>query len=1294
MSRPCLILVLGFGPYSLMFGCWNVRGLNNGVRQRDVRDFVKANKLHLVSLVETKVQEVNADRIMSKCTRHWQRIDNYSHATNGRIWLLWDSLELNVQPLSISKQAIHVTVSCRDWTSDAIVSVVYGSNVRVEREDLWRELLAIAHNHNLPWMVSIEVTRLRTQMDQLEALIINNGDNANLHEELRLTRISLTRVLAIEEAELQQKSRVKWLNLGDKINEFFHQAIASRRHINRIDSILNQDGVLVSDTNQIPTIAVNFFSTLLSRVNCPPTMIEEDCFGSHLNQHELQALTAPFSSECYDSKGRKWQSTNIEIQRLAIRSISAFIDYISSDASQHLLLKDSIADMLVALEGILQSRNEAVLGMAANVTLKLVNILGNSMLRYPVLELVHPLSSSLSLRQSTSAVSCAIALNQILSKLPPSNIKRQKEVWKILKETNTLDNIVGVLQDFVIGTKPVKYFQEMASLLRTILWRWPPSRYPVWSNAKLMEQLGAICAKPDSSFEVSILQLYSALALCGNGAMKLLENGESLLPIIVRCMGSSQPHSVRMEGFKLAQYLAISEQGCLRMMRSCCEPIIRAILNAMGEWSLRSGKFASDQVSLLVEACRLALITRWAGDHHGYFWKLGVDRVLLDLLPNNFHKNKQSQHFLSLRELLATARQCIDANCLSVLRPYIWDILGWLATHCQDDFNPNIHGNEHCLNVLIACTCLVFVDSIHKGRQVYHNDPSYTSMCEPASRAVLMMIYSSCKYISSQARHILSEVLMPNGEEYLKFILDSLKSIATGDKFGMSDNLKTVINLMGLVCYSSFPKYRSLVLKNDGIRTLSTFIRECLNNYVDIGRLSIAPHLHDTCIERTCCWDYSEDWEGRNILLFFSLWGQAELIRHCSFVRNHSEVTSGQAIGIVELESSETQILLLRLKEICGTFGSGPKWYAAYILSCFGVYGFPNKLGKRIGKALNEKELADVNLILMGEECLRVHGVVLMVRCPSILPPGDLPLDDKKSVGSAAGEEDTGKLCRKFRRDVRLSAHVDHQALLKLLEFVYVGFIQVDNDLVKQLKMLVRRCNLQFLSHMLRGERPKWGTAIPCYDFTPALGPVGHHFSDIILEANATELVHLTCSVCSLLVPHMHVHKIILWSSCDYLQALFQSGMQESHSQTIKVPVGWEALVKLVSWFYSDELPKPSSGCLWDSMDIGQKLHELQPYIELCWLAEFWFLEDVREICLRVVLSCLKSSRHLSVKVIQMAANLSQWKLAEVAANYMAPLYPHLRDSGDLESLDDELVDMVRRAYVRLSQESGCDHSD
>lgn len=195
-------------------------------------------------------------------------------------------------------------------------------------------------------------------------------------------------------------------------------------------------------------------------------------------------------------------------------------------------------------------------------------------------------------------------------------------------------------------------------------------------------------------------------------------------------------------------------------------------------------------------------------------------------------------------------------------------------------------------------------------------------------------------------------------------------------------------------------------------------------------------------------------------------------------------------------------------------------------------------------------------------------------------------------------------------------------------------------------------------------------------------------YRDIILEAKATEGLCWNCSVCLLSTPHVHAHKIILWSSCDYLKALFQSGMQDSHSQHLKVPVCWEALKKLVRWFYLGELPKPHYGCSWDNIDTEEQLHVLQAYVELSWLSEFWLLEDVRQGSICIVVSCLQSNQLLSFKIIQFAANLNQQEIVEAAISYITPLYPQMRDSGDLEVLDEELRDAIRSSYVHFSQEA------
>ncbi|KAE8702315.1 hypothetical protein F3Y22_tig00110483pilonHSYRG00154 [Hibiscus syriacus] len=118
-----------------------------------------------------------------------------------------------------------------------------------------------------------------------------------------------------------------------------------------------------------------------------------------------------------------------------------------------------------------------------------------------------------------------------------------------------------------------------------------------------------------------------------------------------------------------------------------------------------------------------------------------------------------------------------------------------------------------------------------------------------------------------------------------------------------------------------------------------------------------------------------------------------------------------------------------------------------------------------------------------------------------------------------------------------------------------------------------------------------------------------------------------------------------------------------SHSQSIKVPVSWEALIKLVRLIYSHELPNPPFGRVWDNMETEERLYELKPYVEL----------------------------NSAVEVIKLPYGFSLWKLAEVAADYMAPLYPKLQDSGVLEQLDDLLIELVRDASVRLLSRAAVD---
>ncbi|XP_076887955.1 BTB/POZ domain-containing protein At1g04390-like [Bidens hawaiensis] len=938
--------------------------------------------------------------------------------------------------------------------------------------------------------------------------------------------------------------------------------------------------------------------------------------------------------------GRRWSCTDVETQRHVVRTIDAFLECITPDMSLHPLVKESVADIVPALGTTLLQKNEAVMKLASKVFVKLVNVIPYSVTESFVLDIIHPLSSSLSSCHVPVIILCATALKTILSCL---SSKKERDVWKVLEETETISYIIHHIHSG--GSKPPEFFVETISLLSYILNRYPYSRFSVWNNNGLMEVLRSLSLEPMLSVKAAVLQLYSTIALCRNGAQKLLESGNSPLQLMMESMDGLNPNYLQLAGFTLAECFVVNEEGRFTMIESYSETLVKSIIGGLNSWSLHSGKLTKEQMSLIKVACCVCKIVCYPGKHHNYFWKLGIESVLLKLLLDDSHINQIPDH---LNEPEVIARDGLSANFLPSIKPHVWDILGGLAAHCAEDLTAQMVKSENHLKVLITCACLGFASSLRSTRQCCQDVEN-----ELVSRAVLLMIYSPSKYISSQTKSILWGILKPNAKEDIKYLLNTLNAMSSCSNNMVPDSLQ-VIHLISVACYSGLSQYRRYVMKNQGIHILLSYIQMLSRDRVYAHRMNTLFHYCDHNM-KMCCYEFKDEWLGDETFMVFGLLGLAELVHHSGSVKDH-----------VWLKSTECQLISL-VQDICiNSFSSGSKWYCAYLLSYFGFYGFPSKLGNRVGTSLSEDEITNLTLVLGNQERVSVHGVILSVRCPSLFPY-------------------EGKASR--RNEIRLSAHVSHQALLKLLEYVYSGHLMAGDDLVKSLKTLAKHCNLQPLLQMLCRNRPKWRARFPTFDLTSALGPNGFCFSDIVLEAKGDTFKEWKCEFCTLSHPHLHAHKAILCASSDHMRALLCSGMQESQSESIKIDLGWNALVRLVSWLYSGKLvPKPKHGCLWHNLDEQVKLEQVIPYVELYCLSDSWLLEDLHKECLEVIMNCLDSV-NMATKMIQIGADCCQWDLVELAAKFMAPSYHHLRNSGQLLELDEQLVDIVSAASVaRLSQ--------
>ena len=342
-----------------------------------------------------------------------------------------------------------------------------------------------------------------------------------------------------------------------------------------------------------------------------------------------------------------------------------------------------------------------------------------------------------------------------------------------------------------------------------------------------------------------------------------------------------------------------------------------------------------------------------------------------------------------------------------------------------------------------------------------------------------MMIYSPCKYIASEARSVLSELHGPHGMDNLKTFMSSLKDIQSGNNFSRQDE---ITNVMALACYIGSPLFRCWVLEFSGLKVLVALVRRCLRNPANAESLTAS----DSPRKRTCCYVSSEGWEGKDLLLLYSLWGLAELIKHLKCIKNELEISSRRMkYNIPELVES--------LQDICVVMpGPGVRWFASYALSSLGLYGFPSTLGERVGKAISETGHADIRLVLKNGEHLNAHSVVLAIRCPSLLQHGN-----KTSHSAVRSSTETSW---ELQREIRLSGHVDRQALLKILDFLHSGYLQAGEEDIKLLKALAKSCKLQPLLQTLCRERPKWGTPFPNFDLSLARSSVGFQCSYVFLS--------------------------------------------------------------------------------------------------------------------------------------------------------------------------------------------------
>ncbi|XP_033136094.1 uncharacterized protein LOC103837732 isoform X1 [Brassica rapa] len=114
------------------------------------------------------------------------------------------------------------------------------------------------------------VSEATLQLENLQLhSLMHPSESAFLAERTCTDKVAFLKT--IEESFFHQKSRIKWLKLGDQNSAFFHKVATARNFYNAIHTLMDHNGVVASTPESVGILAVNHFRSILGPPLAPVT---------------------------------------------------------------------------------------------------------------------------------------------------------------------------------------------------------------------------------------------------------------------------------------------------------------------------------------------------------------------------------------------------------------------------------------------------------------------------------------------------------------------------------------------------------------------------------------------------------------------------------------------------------------------------------------------------------------------------------------------------------------------------------------------------------------------------------------------------------------------------------------------------------------------------------------------------------------------------------------------------------------------------------------------------------------
>ena len=108
----------------MKIACWDIQGLNDPVKQKEIAKIINSRNLHIMGIVKTKVTLRNFENIFANALPSWESIHN---TTNNRIWFCWDPHGVQISKIRTARQAITCWIHSTIWNIDFDLAFLYGT---------------------------------------------------------------------------------------------------------------------------------------------------------------------------------------------------------------------------------------------------------------------------------------------------------------------------------------------------------------------------------------------------------------------------------------------------------------------------------------------------------------------------------------------------------------------------------------------------------------------------------------------------------------------------------------------------------------------------------------------------------------------------------------------------------------------------------------------------------------------------------------------------------------------------------------------------------------------------------------------------------------------------------------------------------------------------------------------------------------------------------------------------------------------------------------------------------------